>query len=460
MRLLWARVGIPYSPATGLPIAAQTVSQMVDRVMALPEGTRALPARPGRARPQGRVSQGARRVAEGRLHPRPHRRRDLRDRGSPRARQEVQARHRGGGRPPRGARGHRDAAGRQLRDRRSSSPRGWPMSIWPTASSRAARTRRSRRRDEGRRHPRQPHRLLREVRLPGLRLHHRRDRAAPVLASTPRRAPARPATASARSCCSTEDLVVPNDALSIKKGAVVPWAKSNPPSPYYMQVLGSLAREFGFEPRHAVAATCPARSSAIILHGTEGKPVTLTFIDGRKSYDVQQAVRGRDRQPQPPPAPDRERVDARGAEQVPDRRSPARSATARASSPRRSRSRSPARTSPRHAPLGGRRARLVHRRCPSQLTDQQNADRRAHPQGDRRAARLPQQCRARLPQPRPHQRHAVAAARASASASPARSAAGLSGVLYVLDEPSSASTSATTTCCSRRSSACAISATP
>src|SRR3954467_14677634 len=40
MRLLWARVGIPYSPATGLPIAAQTVSQMVDRTMALPEGSR------------------------------------------------------------------------------------------------------------------------------------------------------------------------------------------------------------------------------------------------------------------------------------------------------------------------------------------------------------------------------------------------------------------------------------
>src|SRR3954463_6334632 len=40
MRLLLARVGIPYSPATGLPISAQTVSQMVDRVMLLPEGTR------------------------------------------------------------------------------------------------------------------------------------------------------------------------------------------------------------------------------------------------------------------------------------------------------------------------------------------------------------------------------------------------------------------------------------
>ena len=40
MRLLWARVGIPYSPATGLPIESQTVSQMVDRVLTLPEGTR------------------------------------------------------------------------------------------------------------------------------------------------------------------------------------------------------------------------------------------------------------------------------------------------------------------------------------------------------------------------------------------------------------------------------------
>ncbi len=42
MRLLWARVGVPYSPATGLPIEAQTVSQMVDRVMAMPENTRLL----------------------------------------------------------------------------------------------------------------------------------------------------------------------------------------------------------------------------------------------------------------------------------------------------------------------------------------------------------------------------------------------------------------------------------
>jgi excinuclease ABC subunit A len=40
LRLLYARVGVPYSPATGLPIESQTVSQMVDRITSLPEGTR------------------------------------------------------------------------------------------------------------------------------------------------------------------------------------------------------------------------------------------------------------------------------------------------------------------------------------------------------------------------------------------------------------------------------------
>ncbi|HEX6143538.1 MAG TPA: excinuclease ABC subunit UvrA, partial [Geminicoccaceae bacterium] len=40
LRLLFARIGVPYSPATGLPIESQTISQMVDRLTALPAGTR------------------------------------------------------------------------------------------------------------------------------------------------------------------------------------------------------------------------------------------------------------------------------------------------------------------------------------------------------------------------------------------------------------------------------------
>ena len=42
MRLLWARAGTPYSPATGLPIEAQTVSQMVDKISAMETGTKLL----------------------------------------------------------------------------------------------------------------------------------------------------------------------------------------------------------------------------------------------------------------------------------------------------------------------------------------------------------------------------------------------------------------------------------
>ena len=40
LRLLFARIGVPYSPATGLPIESQTVSQMVDRILAMPQDTR------------------------------------------------------------------------------------------------------------------------------------------------------------------------------------------------------------------------------------------------------------------------------------------------------------------------------------------------------------------------------------------------------------------------------------
>ena len=40
MRLLWSRIGIPYSPTTGLPIVSQTISQMVDKIIEYPEKTR------------------------------------------------------------------------------------------------------------------------------------------------------------------------------------------------------------------------------------------------------------------------------------------------------------------------------------------------------------------------------------------------------------------------------------
>ena len=40
LRLLWARIGVPYSPVTGLPIKSQTIAEMVDMTMSIPAGTR------------------------------------------------------------------------------------------------------------------------------------------------------------------------------------------------------------------------------------------------------------------------------------------------------------------------------------------------------------------------------------------------------------------------------------
>jgi excinuclease ABC subunit A len=86
-------------------------------------------------------------------------------------------------------------------------------------------------------------------------------------------------------------LVVPNEALSLKQGAVVPWAKSNPPSPYYMQVLASLAKAYDFDLTTPWNKLQPDQR-LIILHGTGGMPVELTFMDGRKEYTVRKPFEG------------------------------------------------------------------------------------------------------------------------------------------------------------------------
>jgi excinuclease ABC subunit A len=128
-------------------------------------------------------------------------------------------------------------------------------------------------------------------------------------------------------------LVVPNEHLSLKQGAVVPWAKSNPPSPYYMQVLASLAAHFGFS-LETPWEQLPVEVKIVILHGTAGKAVPLTFIDGKKSYTVAKAFEGvignlNRRMLQTESAWMREELGKFRP------RSPARPAMARASSPRR-----------------------------------------------------------------------------------------------------------------------------
>ena len=85
--------------------------------------------------------------------------------------------------------------------------------------------------------------------------------------------------------------MVPNHALSIEKGAVMPWAKSNPPSPYYMQVLASIGRAYNFSLK-TPWADLPDEAQNAILHGTGGKAIPLRFEDGRKAYEVVKPFEG------------------------------------------------------------------------------------------------------------------------------------------------------------------------
>jgi excinuclease ABC subunit A len=345
MRLLWARVGVPYSPATGLPITAQTVSQMVDRVMALPEGTRlyllapVVRGRKGeyrkelaewqkagftRVRIDGELYEideapaldkkykhdievvvdrlvvgpdmatrladsfeTALKLAEGLAYV------DLVDvtvaelaAGSANRVKEVSATF--------VAPAQAGAAGDDAIRPAASDGLGMPRMPKdrpgddPTRHSSAGAT------DGG---------AMKGAGVPDNRIVFSEKFACPVSGFTiaeiePRLFSFNAPQGACPACDGLgeklifdEDLVVPNHDLSLKKGAIVPWAKSNPPSPYYMQVLGSLAREFGFS-LETPWKDLPGEVQLVILHGTAGKPVTLTFVDGKKSYDVRKPFEG------------------------------------------------------------------------------------------------------------------------------------------------------------------------
>ena len=294
MRLLWARVGTPYSPTTGEPIAAQTVSQMVDRVMALPEGTRlyllapVVRGRKGEYRKEMLEWQkaGFTRVRiDGTIH-------EIDDFVS-------------GGTPALDKKYKHDievvvdrlVIGGEIATRLAES--------FETALKLADGLAYVDPADPAKDQI-APHTPKTEVlgdHAPPGRIVFSEKFACPVSGFTiseiePRLFSFNAPQGACPACDGLgekqlfdEDLVVPNHALGIKKGAVVPWAKSNPPSPYYMQVLGSLAREFAFS-LDTPWGELPDEVRRLILYGSKGKPVTLTFIDGKKKYDVVKPFEG------------------------------------------------------------------------------------------------------------------------------------------------------------------------
>ncbi len=285
MRLLWARVGVPYSPATGEPIAAQTVSQMVDRVMTLPEGTRLLLLAPV---VRGRKGEYRKELAE------------WQKAGFTRVRIDGQVHE------------IEDAPALDKKYKHDIEVVVDRLVVREDIATRLADSfETALKLADGLAYvdpadpvePRTPESVVLGDHAPPGRIVFSEKFACPVSGFTiaeiePRLFSFNAPQGACPACDGLgekmifdEDLVVPNHALSIKKGAVVPWAKSNPPSPYYMQVLGSLAKAFDFS-MDTPWSDLPEDVRAQILHGTRGKPVTLTFVDGKKKYDVNKPFEG------------------------------------------------------------------------------------------------------------------------------------------------------------------------
>ncbi|WP_324827065.1 excinuclease ABC subunit UvrA [Qipengyuania zhejiangensis] len=290
MRLLWARVGVPYSPATGLPIEAQTVSNMVDRVMELPEGTRLYLLAPV---VRGRKGEYRRELAEwqkagftrvridGEMYPIEEApaldkkfKHDIEvvvDRLAVKSGLETRL---------------ADSFEQALKLAEGLAYVDLADGVVPG------------REDEG-----QGGGAMKGAGLPANRIVFSEKFACPVSGFTIEEIEPRLFSFNApQGACATCDglgekqlfdpqLVVPNEALSLKKGAVVPWAKSNPPSPYYMQVLASLAAEYEFS-LETPWEDFDREIRDIILHGTKGRAIPLTFKDGRKSYTVRKPFEG------------------------------------------------------------------------------------------------------------------------------------------------------------------------
>jgi excinuclease ABC subunit A len=308
MRLLWARVGVPYSPATGLPITAQTVSMMVDRVMALPEGTRFYLLAPV---VRGRKGEYRKELAEWQKAGFTRVRIDgemyeidaapaldkkyKHDIEVVVDRMAVRAKGDSGGIETRLADSFETAlkladglAYVDLADG-TVAALGEPVAAAPA--------------DAPAIDSEKPKKGMKNAGIPDNRIIFSERFACPVSGFTIEAIEPRLFSFNApQGACPACDglgekmyfdpqLVVPNEELSLKKGAIVPWAKSNPPSPYYMQVLASLAREFGFS-LETPWQQLSGEVRLIILHGTAGKPVTLRFQDGRKSYEVKKPFEG------------------------------------------------------------------------------------------------------------------------------------------------------------------------
>ncbi len=273
MRLLWARVGIPYSPATGLPIESQTVSQMVDRTLALPEKSRLYLLAPV---VRGRKGEYRKELAE------------FQKKGFQRVKidgafYEID-----------------DAPALDKKYKHDIDVVIDRIVVRPDMGARLAESFETaleladgiaiiefadEKDDKG-----APRRVTYSAKF-----------ACPVSGFTiseiePRLFSFNNPFGACPACDGIghemridPDLVVPDPSLSLKKGAIMPWAKSS--SPYYGQTLEALARHFGFK-MTAAWEELPEEARDILLYGSKGEAVRFAYDDGLRAYEVRKPFEG------------------------------------------------------------------------------------------------------------------------------------------------------------------------
>lgn len=273
MRLLWARAGIPYSPATGLPIESQTVSQMVDRLLELPEKTRGYLLAPV---VRGRKGEYRKELAE------------WLKRGFQRVKingefyeiadaptLDKKFKHdidvvvdRIVIRP--------DIAARLSDSLEQALDLAEGIAVFEYADEKE---------ESG------------EAR----RITFSSKFACPVSGFTiaeiePRLFSFNNPFGACPACDGLghemridPNLIVPDDSLTLKKGAIAPWAKST--SPYYGQTLEALAKHFGFSMTKPWA-DLPQKAKDAILFGTGTEPVRFAYNDGLRAYEVKKPFEG------------------------------------------------------------------------------------------------------------------------------------------------------------------------
>ncbi|MGO4854487.1 excinuclease ABC subunit UvrA [Phaeovulum sp. W22_SRMD_FR3] len=86
-----------------------------------------------------------------------------------------------------------------------------------------------------------------------------------------------------------ERLVVPDVTLSVAKGAIAPWAKSK--SPYFTQTIEALAKHYKFDPK-AAWKDLPASAQKLFLYGSGEEEINFRFDEGGRIYQVSRSYEG------------------------------------------------------------------------------------------------------------------------------------------------------------------------